>query len=42
MADRVVHLLSTERLLIEKQRRFLNEFQAMEQKRLQDLEEPRA
>jgi len=39
---RMIHLLSPERLLIEKQRRCVMEFQAMEQQRLQDLEKERA
>jgi purine-binding chemotaxis protein CheW len=39
---RVIHVLSLERLLIEKQRQFLEEFQEIEQQRLNDLEERRA
>ena len=39
---RTIHLLSSERLLIEKQRQCVMELQAMEQQRLQDLEKERA
>lgn len=38
IADRVVHILSPERLFIAKQQQCLIEFQAMEQQRLQELE----
>jgi purine-binding chemotaxis protein CheW len=38
VADRVVHILSPERLFIKKQQQCLSEFQAMEQQRLRDLE----
>jgi len=38
MAGRVVHVLSPERLLIEKEQQCLREFQGIEQQRLQELE----
>ena len=38
VGDRVVHLLSLERLLLEKERQCLAELQAVEQDRLRDLE----
>jgi chemotaxis signal transduction protein len=36
--EHVVHILSPERLLIEKQKQCLNEFQAMEQQRVNELQ----
>ncbi len=36
--ERVVHIFSPERLLIEKERQCLSEFQAMEQRRLNELQ----
>jgi purine-binding chemotaxis protein CheW len=38
VGDRVIHLLSCDRLLTEKERQCVREFQAVEQQRLQDLE----
>ena len=41
VSDQVVHLLSPERLLLEKERQLLAELQAVEQDRLRELEEVR-
>ncbi len=42
VGDQVVHLLSSERLLLEKERQCLAELQAVEQERLRSLEEVRS
>jgi purine-binding chemotaxis protein CheW len=41
LGDRVVHLLSSERLLLEKERQCLAELQAVEQERLRSMQEAR-